>query len=54
MLKDLSPGAALPEDCVLLGIAPPTEGAGGGADAAEVPDAKPPKPFKWKIGTYFA
>jgi hypothetical protein len=50
MLKDTAPGAPLPSGCALQGIRPPMEGAGG--DAAEVPDAKPPKPFKWVIGQY--
>ena len=52
VLRDTQPGAPVPEHCVLQGILPPMEGAGGGADAAEVPDAKPPKPFKWVIGQY--
>jgi hypothetical protein len=53
MLRDTSPGAALPEGVRLRGIMPPMEGAGGGVDASIVPDAKPPKPFNWVVGTYF-
>lgn len=45
MLRDIAPGAPLPEGVTLRAIRPPS-------DTAE-PEAKPPKAFVWRYGDYF-